>query len=160
MNAAAAHAARSSTRRAPGCVSGPARGIARAPWAWNDRTRHRWYWRRKAGRRGRGKRRRRGRWCRHIDRSRLHCRECDEGRSNRPNCDDTNECFHLVIIEQVACLLGYWHHYEEGSQRLIQFDGEAISFWLKKLPPLLHPVPMLHVESLGRRLCAETSHAW
>src|ERR1017187_6418841 len=23
---------------------------------------------------------------------------------------------HLVIIEQVACLLRYWHHHEEGSQ--------------------------------------------
>ena len=36
------------------------------------------------------------------------------------------------MTEQVACLLRSWHHHEEGSQRLIQFDGAGISFWLKK----------------------------
>ena len=131
VNTAAAHTAHTATGRSPQRASGPARCIAGASWAWKDRTRHRWHWRRKARRCGGGKRRRRNRCCRHIDCTHLHCRECDEGRANRPNCDDTNECLHLVITQQVACRLGYWHHSEEGSQRPTQFDGEGRSFRLK-----------------------------
>ena len=134
VNAAAAHAARSAAGHSTQAVSGRASRIAGAPWAWKARTRYRRHWCGKAGIPGRGKRRRHSRWYRHIDRTRLHCRECGEGRSNCANCDDTNEGLHLVIaiFKQVACLRCYWHHHEECSQRLIQFDGEGTSSWLKK----------------------------
>jgi len=143
----------------PECVSGPTRDIAGAPWAWKDRTRHRWPGRGKAGTWGRGKRRRHSRWYRHIDRTRLRSRECDEGRADRPNCDDTNECLHLVIIEQVAC--------DEDSQRLIQFDGEGISFWLKNPQPWRisrssspRPIPNRIAQSRDwHHLCTSAAHA-
>jgi hypothetical protein len=55
---------------------------------------------------------------------------------------------HLLIIEQVACLLRYWHHHEKSSQRLIQFDDEGASFWLK-----------MHRDGMGRHSTLATRKA-
>ena len=83
--------------------------------------------------------RRHSRWYRRIDRTHLHCCECDEGRSNRPNCDDTNEYLHLVIIKQVACLLRYRHHHEgtitrKARKASFNLMVKACHYRLKKPP--------------------------